>query len=401
MVKKRIKRILCIALLAICLCGCNGRSNTSNVAKNNIENANENYVNVDLFESDNIALKCDSISKDGILFEVKNLSDSELFVMLTLGLDGVSVNLWGDGDEWNVGANETKLCKMNGNLKFTEHASMSLQGMIFKDNVEIESFDICDVELGGKSNPEYTFENGEEQYSSDELTVEYIDADAKGLNFLVDNKRDISITINFESLTVNGKEITAGNASTIPPHTKGIFTLDLLSYNSDYFPDDLQSFNGVMQTTIQDKGIIDRFPVESKTSRDANTVNEEPGAAINDLSRKLPDTKCIYPNCNNYIAPSGLSDYCTEHSSHCKKCNALISRNAALCPACMANSIEEKPDPKIGMTADEVRNSTWGEPSDINKTTTQYSLSEQWVYKYDKSYRYIYFTDGVVTGIQE
>ncbi|MDP4085799.1 MAG: hypothetical protein Q8934_14430 [Bacillota bacterium] len=57
-----------------------------------------------------------------------------------------------------------------------------------------------------------------------------------------------------------------------------------------------------------------------------------------------------------------------------------------------------KPEPSIGMTADEVRNSTWGKPMDINKTITVYDVDEQWVYKGD---RYIYLEDGIVTAIQE
>lgn len=58
----------------------------------------------------------------------------------------------------------------------------------------------------------------------------------------------------------------------------------------------------------------------------------------------------------------------------------------------------EKPSPQIGMTADEVRASNWGSPIDINKTTTEYGESEQWVYD---DYKYIYLEDGIVTSIQE
>lgn len=55
-------------------------------------------------------------------------------------------------------------------------------------------------------------------------------------------------------------------------------------------------------------------------------------------------------------------------------------------------------EPSIGMTADEVRESTWGEPIKINKTTTEYGVDEQWVYD---DYKYIYLEDGIVTAIQE
>lgn len=58
----------------------------------------------------------------------------------------------------------------------------------------------------------------------------------------------------------------------------------------------------------------------------------------------------------------------------------------------------QKSEPRIGMTKEEVRESTWGEPIEINKTVTVYGTSEQWVYN---NYKYIYFDDNIVTGIQE
>ena len=62
---------------------------------------------------------------------------------------------------------------------------------------------------------------------------------------------------------------------------------------------------------------------------------------------------------------------------------------------------KKKDNPTIGMTPDEVKNSTWGEPSDINKTTTKYGISEQWVYRSSVKNKYIYFENGLVTAIQE
>lgn len=54
--------------------------------------------------------------------------------------------------------------------------------------------------------------------------------------------------------------------------------------------------------------------------------------------------------------------------------------------------------PAIGMTAEEVKNSTWGEPIKINKSTYSWGTSEQWVYS---GYKYVYLDNGVVTAIQE
>ena len=55
-------------------------------------------------------------------------------------------------------------------------------------------------------------------------------------------------------------------------------------------------------------------------------------------------------------------------------------------------------EPQIGMTAEEVRNSTWGEPQKINTTITANHTNEQWCYS---NYRYVYLEDGIVTSIQK
>lgn len=54
--------------------------------------------------------------------------------------------------------------------------------------------------------------------------------------------------------------------------------------------------------------------------------------------------------------------------------------------------------PEIGMTAKEVKNSAWGEPEDINKSTYSWGIKEQWCYSDN---RYIYLEDGIVTSISE
>ena len=54
--------------------------------------------------------------------------------------------------------------------------------------------------------------------------------------------------------------------------------------------------------------------------------------------------------------------------------------------------------PKIGMTEQEVRNSSWGEPQKINKSTYSWGTTEQWVYGNN---RYVYFRNGKVTSISE
>ena len=60
--------------------------------------------------------------------------------------------------------------------------------------------------------------------------------------------------------------------------------------------------------------------------------------------------------------------------------------------------IAKLPGVKIGMTADQVLyKSSWSKPKSINRTTTSRGSREQWVYG---SGNYLYFDNGILTGIQ-
>lgn len=53
---------------------------------------------------------------------------------------------------------------------------------------------------------------------------------------------------------------------------------------------------------------------------------------------------------------------------------------------------------RIGMTMDDVVAHGWGKPIQVNRTTTAAHSTEQWVYPGYQSY--LYFTDGVLTAVQ-
>ena len=57
----------------------------------------------------------------------------------------------------------------------------------------------------------------------------------------------------------------------------------------------------------------------------------------------------------------------------------------------------DKQNPAIGMTKSEILKSTWGEPDKKNIDEYEWGIEEQWVYD---GRGYIYFEDGIVTGIQ-
>lgn len=52
---------------------------------------------------------------------------------------------------------------------------------------------------------------------------------------------------------------------------------------------------------------------------------------------------------------------------------------------------------RIGMSKEEVLKSNWGKPESVNKSTSASGTREQWVYG---GRNYLYFTNGVLTGIQ-
>lgn len=79
----------------------------------------------------------------------------------------------------------------------------------------------------------------------------------------------------------------------------------------------------------------------------------------------------------------------------------VASCNSNILSDSSADALEyEDPDyaPEIGMTEAEVLGSYWGEPDDINTTTTTSGTEEQWVYD---GRGYLYFEDGILTTIQE
>ena len=78
------------------------------------------------------------------------------------------------------------------------------------------------------------------------------------------------------------------------------------------------------------------------------------------------------------------------HLSSSLKTDKILKRESVIS--------EEIKNPSVGMTADEVKQSTWGEPKKINKSTYSWGTSEQWCYS---GYRYVYLDNGIVTSIQE
>lgn len=236
-------------------------------------------VNKKVYEGNYISLSLLKIMPDGILFEVQNKSDVVVSPMLDIALDGVGVQLWGNAADWEIPAGDTKQCKMNGSITELEHQLLSLHGIVFVDHRGKESFDVCDLNIGGDKHPE-ELPTGELLYTSESLEIEFLVADAQGLQFKVANRRDDNITIGFEELSINGNEGRAYNVCDIVPHSTGIYSVDLSLYHKDYFPDDVKGFAGIIYTTIKgrktDRAKVSWGPTQVIETATAAPLSTEP-----------------------------------------------------------------------------------------------------------------------------
>jgi hypothetical protein len=97
-----------------------------------------------------------------------------------------------------------------------------------------------------------------------------------------------------------------------------------------------------------------------------------------------------------------LRDYPTEGAPYQPKIAVLEAQIAkheaqvAKQQAVAEAARRRKQGVNIGMTEDEVRQSSWGRPQSVNRTVMSNGTHEQWVY----SGGYLYFEDGVLTSIQ-
>lgn len=192
-----------IIYMSITACSTKTENNV-NSAENQITNGCFT-INKQIYDGNLITLSCKEICTNGIMFECENKSNDDIHIMLDIALDGCMQGLWSNVDDSTIPANETKQFIMNGSINNIEHELMSINGTIFVNHTGEEEFDICDISLGGQRN-EDNAESGEVMYSTDDLVVEYLGADAQGVKFGVTNNRNKTITFGADSFTINDND---------------------------------------------------------------------------------------------------------------------------------------------------------------------------------------------------
>lgn len=101
--------------------------------------------------------------------------------------------------------------------------------------------------------------------------------------------------------------------------------------------------------------------------------------------------------------------YCREHldanppvkALYIKVADAARKQDAADAAraAAIVKAAKRREGVKIGMTQQDVLDSSWGKPDTINRTTSASGTREQWVYRSRVS-GYLYFENGVLTTVQ-
>lgn len=91
------------------------------------------------------------------------------------------------------------------------------------------------------------------------------------------------------------------------------------------------------------KTSIDAIPANENAENDVIKKTKEPVSFTNKYGTST--TKCAHSGCSNYIASSGDTNCCTQHSNRCLECNGYIDEDALYCVYCIKNAVSKtKPE---------------------------------------------------------
>ena len=132
---------------------------------------------------------------------------------------------------------------------------------------------------------------------------------------------------------------------------------------------------------------------------EANYNNGKDQSALYDYaSSKQSYAKGDFDMAQSYAKDIHYSGYGEKEINDYK--NSLTDKKIAQAKNKQASQAKAEAKSKgvsIGMSEDDVRNSSWGSPESINTTTTGDTVHEQWCYANNN---YLYFDDGILTTIQ-
>lgn len=257
-----MKKLLCFLFLFVLLSGC---SQTGN----NLETDSEKYmygestiIDDSIYNGSLINIKGIEITDNDLIFiNVENKTDKEINVSFNVSIDGYTLGLWNDISESTVQKKEEKQIALHGDFDGIEHKYLSLSGIVFVNNSGEEIIDITDFPIGEKENRPIDVKEGYKLYENDNIYVEYMGADSRGINLGILNKRNKSIDVFLDKLYVNEKDIVP-TCTTVPGNSWSNFSLDVESYDESYLPDNVEKINAKIVTQLTKGGAGDKFIIE-------------------------------------------------------------------------------------------------------------------------------------------
>lgn len=181
------------------------------------------------------------------------------------------------------------------------------------------------------------------------------------------------------------------------------------SFNKKDYLGAVSSFKGVIPEDVKRfSSAKDKIAESSKLYIESEFAQAKDYANKTDYQNAISDMDLILafdPNNDNaktlktqYQADSDAKDAAVKAKALAdEKAKELADAQAQAQADEQAKALARTQGVKIGMTQQQVLDSSWGRPESVNKTTDAYGTSEQWVYGGNN---YLYFDNGILTSIQ-
>ena len=145
----------------------------------------------------------------------------------------------------------------------------------------------------------------------------------------------LTVTLSFDGTKFDGINILPGDTSIGQPekriiHLTGQDNKYELKNDKDHFIAVIS--NDTLTLTYNREMFAEKKDRTAVFSSDSTSSNSNSG-----FTNKFgtPTTKCAHSGCNNFIASSGDTNCCEEHSNKCADCGKYIDEDAMYCMDCL------------------------------------------------------------------
>lgn len=160
---------------------------------------------------------------------------------------------------------------------------------------------------------------------------------------------------------------------------------------------DINAKNSVGETALEEAiGTDNKEIVELLISKgaDVNNMDTQNRTPLSRIRSEVMMNLLLSKGANAETIVNKTAYNKGEKAIEVAKTTVMLSTNK---PTIVVNEPTVVNEPRIGMKANEILNTTWGSPTSKNITTNAYGTNEQWVYPGNK---YLYLDNGIITAMQ-